>query len=188
MTSTVCLPPLISLFLSNHDGKLSSTRSNRAYLQCFPQSFTQRGPRHNHCDDLRRTTEMKTFFDLSSWGPGFWGSGTRDLLMQYPYDPTDKSLSEAFINFLLHWDPKTWSNSGVTFSEKPPVITVTTAEEILRVKRSEGSSSCSESDEPSWRDGPILAPGGPSVPHWGGRWVMVPPSEAQTHSTWQRPA
>ena len=58
--------PLISLFLSDHDGKLSSIRSNRAYLQCFPQSLTQRGPRHNHCDDLRRTTEMKTFFDLLS--------------------------------------------------------------------------------------------------------------------------
>ena len=107
-------------------------------------SLTQKSPRHNLCDDLKRTTEMKTFFDLSSWGPGFWGSGTWDLLMQYPHDPTDKNLSEAFVKFLLHWDPKTWSNSDVTLSEKSPVITATTTEETLRVKRSEGSSNCSD--------------------------------------------
>ena len=35
-------PHLNLMFLSDHDGKLSSTRSNRAYLQCFPQSHTKR--------------------------------------------------------------------------------------------------------------------------------------------------
>jgi hypothetical protein len=32
----------------------------------------------------------------------------------------------------------------VTLSEKSPVITATTTEETLRVKRSEGSSNCSD--------------------------------------------
>ena len=48
----------------------------------------------------------KTFFDLSSWGPGFWGSGTwglKDWLMQppplTPTPPKDENLPEALIKY-----------------------------------------------------------------------------------------
>ena len=57
----------------------------------------------------------KTFFDLSSWGPGFWDSGNlgpKDWLMQpaprTPPHPMDESLPEALIKFkkTVHSDYK----------------------------------------------------------------------------------
>ena len=143
---------------------------------------------------------MKTFLNLSSWAPGCWGS----KIWYLPIQPLTAPICSDFLVFcwvmapsqelmgasvvttkhVLHSDPKTWSDRGVRLSEKSQVIK-TTPEQTLRVKRPDRSSSYSESDQPSWRDGPVPAPGGPSsVPHWGGRWVMVPPSEAQTHPTW----
>ena len=85
---------------------------------------------------------MKTFLDLLSWGPGFWDSGTGDLLMQYPHHPTNKNLSEAFVNFLLHLGPqdliKQW---WVTFWEASCDNSHLSRGDL---RLSEGSSSCSD--------------------------------------------
>ena len=97
-------PHLNLMFLSDHDGKLSSTRSNRAYLQCFPQSHTKR-------------------------------SKTQSLWWSKENHRNEDILWSIILR------PR--SNSDVTLSEKPAVITATT-EETLRVKRSDGSSSCSD--------------------------------------------